>query len=274
MRSILIVLWLATIGCGGSNDAPRTITLATTTSTRDSGLLDVLVPMFEQETGIVVKVVAVGSGQALAMGRRGDVDVLLTHAPEAEERFVAEGHGIERRPVMHNDFVLVGPRSDPARVRETRSTTEAFARIADSRSPFVSRGDESGTHSKERSIWGETGIVPEGDWSIEAGSGMAQTLRLASEKEAYTLADRGTFLAQRERLDLEITLQGDPALRNRYAVIVVNPRQRPHVDIEAARRFADFLLAPDTQSTIGRFGVERFGEPLFFPHDAEEDEQS
>jgi len=267
MRILVSLLLLIVAGCGGPAESPTTITLATTTSTRDSGLLDVLVPAFERQTGVEVKVIAVGSGQALEMGRRGDADVLLSHAPDAEQKFVAEGYGARRRLVMHNDFVLVGPESDSAGVKDEDSIVAVLAQIADSEAAFVSRGDESGTHMKEQSIWEQAGIAPQGSWYIEAGSGMAQTLRMASEKGAYTLSDRGTFLSQRKGLDLAIVFSGDPLLRNQYAVIPVDPEKHPHVEAEAARRFADFLLAPKAQRTIGDFGVKKYGQPLFFPNE-------
>ncbi|MEX2560766.1 MAG: substrate-binding domain-containing protein [Pirellulales bacterium] len=270
MRVIPVLALLATlIGCSSDEEAAKTITLATTTSVRDTGLLDLLVPGFERQTGIVVLVVAVGSGQALDMGRRGDADVLLTHAPDAEEKFMAEGHGSQRRLVMHNDFVLIGPKLDPAGLSGEESITAALAQLSKSKAPFVSRGDESGTHLKEKEIWEKAGIIPNGGWYIRAGSGMVQTQRMASEKRAYTLSDRGTYLAQRSSLDLAILSQGDPLLRNQYAVIVVNPAKHPHVKAAAARRFADFMLSPETQSSIGRFGADQFGEPLFFPDAAQ-----
>lgn len=253
------------IGCGSDDKAAKTITLATTTSVRDTGLLDLLVPGFERQTGMEVLVVAVGSGQALDMGRRGDAGVLLTHAPQAEEKFMAAGHGSQRRLLMHNDFVLIGPKPDPADVSGEESITAAFTLVSKSNAPFVSRGDESGTHLKEKEIWEKAGIIPNGGWYIRAGSGMVQTLRMASEKAAYTLSDRGTYLAQRATLDLVTLSQGDPLLRNQYTIIVVNPAKHPHVKAAAARRFADFMLSPETQSAVGRFGVEKFGEPLFFP---------
>jgi len=223
------------------------------------------VPHFERQTGIEVKVVAVGSGQAIEMGRRGDADVLLTHAPEAEKRFVAKGYGRERRFVMHNNFVLVGPKSDPANVDAKKGVTAAFLQIAASGSSFVSRGDESGTHMQERSIWKRAGTSPQGPWYAQAGSGMAQTLRVASEKGAYTLSDWGTFLAQRKSLDLVVLSGGDPVLRNQYAVIVVEPAKHPHVKAEAGQKFADFLVAPETQAAIRNFGATQYGEPLFYP---------
>jgi tungstate transport system substrate-binding protein len=253
-----------TSGCRSSE--PRTsLTLATTTSTQDSGLLDVLVPMFRDQTGIQVKVVAVGSGQALELGRRGDADVLLTHSASAEERFIAEGWGSERRPVMHNDFVLVGPESDPAGVKGEQAIAGAFSRIGVAGGTFVSRGDESGTHLKEREIWTKSGKDPVGKWYVRVGSGMAQTIRIADEKQAYTLADRGTFLSLRKNSKLVILCQGDPLLVNRYSVILVSPAKHPQIKAESAKRFADFLSHPDTKKVIALFGIEKYGEPAFFP---------
>jgi tungstate transport system substrate-binding protein len=238
--------------------------LATTTSTRDSGLLDVLLPLFRRRTGVEVKVVAVGSGQALQLGRRGDADVLLTHAPAAERQFMADGYGSLCLPVMYNEFAIVGPEGDPAHVRAQNRAATALAQIASTQSPFVSRGDDSGTHQKERQLWRQATLDPRGSWYIQAGSGMAQSLRIASEKQAYTLTDLGTFLAERRRLQLTILLRGDPVLRNPYTVIVVNPQKHPHVAHQAARELAAFLVAPETQRVIARFGVQRFGMPLFY----------
>ncbi len=260
----LTVTAMLVAGCTQSPETSKTLTLATTTSTRDSGLLDVLVPMFETETDIELKVVAVGTGQALELGRRGDADVLLTHAPAAEQQFMNEGHGDHRRPVMHNDFVLVGPKTDPANVGDQTAITETFRRIAQDKSPFISRGDESGTHMKEKMIWKDLKVDPQGDWYIRAGSGMAEALRMANEKQAYTLSDRGTFLAQQERLDLTILFEGDPLLHNPYTVIVVSPERHPGVNHHAASRFSEFLLSLNGQTIIDEFGVERFGQPLFF----------
>jgi tungstate transport system substrate-binding protein len=254
---------LAASGCPSRPAAP-TLTLATTTSTQDSGLLDVLVPRFREQTGIEVKVVAVGTGQALQLGRRGDADVLLVHDPAAEEKFVADGFGTDRRPVMYNDFVLVGPPADPAGIRGGKSAAETFARIARHQATFVSRGDESGTHQKEREVWRRAGVEPRGDWYVRAGAGMGTVLRLASEKRAYTLSDRGTFLALRQGPGLAVLSEGDPLLVNPYHVILVNPEKHPHVHHDAARRFADFLLAPPTQQLIADFGTDRYGQPLFF----------
>jgi tungstate transport system substrate-binding protein len=265
MRRLWVGLLLAVVVTPAGCARPRpSITLATTTSTQDSGLLDVLVPQFQKESGIEVKVVAVGTGQALELGRRGDADVLLVHDPAGERRFVAEGHGLGRRRVMHNDFVLVGPPGDPAGVKGQKSAAAAFARVARRKAPFVSRGDESGTHVKEKEVWRRARVRPRGDWYVRAGAGMGQVLRMASEKRAYTLTDRGTFLAQRRGLDLALLFAGDPLLANRYSVILVNPAKQPHVQSEGARRFADFLLSPRGQQAIADFGKDRFGEPLFF----------
>lgn len=252
-------------GCS-REEPPSTIVLATTTSTRDSGLLDVLIPQFEAQTGHRLQVIAVGSGQALELGRRGDADVLLTHAPEAEEAFVRAGHAALRRPVMHNDFVIVGPPSDPAGVAATESAVEALDAIAAGEHLFVSRGDHSGTHMKEQRLWELAGIEPSGSWYLDAGSGMAQTLRVANEKWAYTLTDRGTLLAVRDTLDLVILHEGDPLLLNKYAVLVVAAETHTAEKHAAAVQFAEFLTSPETQQAIGSFGVREFGQPLFFPH--------
>jgi tungstate transport system substrate-binding protein len=252
-------------GCSTPTDADLSLTLATTTSTQDSGLLDVLVPLFTRETGIDVRVVAVGTGQALELGRRGDADVLLTHAPESEQQFMSEGFGKSRREVMYNDFVLVGPKDDPAQVHGESSILDAMRKIAEAKAAFVSRGDESGTHLKEKAIWHDAAVTPQGDWYLSAGSGMAATLRIASEKHGYTLSDRATFLAQQKNLDLLILAEGDAMLRNVYAVIVLNPQKHRRVRHREAQRFADFLVSSQTQELIEKFGVAKYGQSLFFP---------
>jgi tungstate transport system substrate-binding protein len=262
LLTLLCVTSLALAGC--SKSAPPSLTLATTTSAQDSGLLDELLPLFRAQTGVEVKVVAVGTGQALELARRGDADVVLTHDPAGERRFVDEGFGIGRRPVMYNDFVLAGPLADPAGVKGLNSIAEAFARVARQGAAFVSRGDESGTHQKEKAIWRKAKIEPRRDWYVSAGAGMGQVLRMASEKHAYTLTDRGTFLSQRRGLDLVILCQGDPLLVNQYSVIRVNPAKHPHVRAAQAEQFADFLLSAEVQKAIANFGKERYGEPLFF----------
>ena len=250
--------------------APKvaTVILATTTSTQDSGLLDALLPAFEKETGYAVKTISVGSGQALAMGRRGEADVLLVHSPAEEGKLVEQGHGVNRRPVMHNDFVLVGPKGDPARVRGATSTAEAARKIAAAGALFISRGDDSGTHAREKAIWKAAGLVPDGQaWYQQTGLGMGETLNVASEKGGYALADRGTLRSRGRSapLALEILVEGEPLLLNAYHVIEVNPARWPRVNAAGARAFADFMVSPATQRLIGRFGLEKFGAPLFTP---------
>ena len=244
----------------------KNIILATTTSTQDSGLLDELIPLFEKKTGYFVKTIAVGSGQAMAMGRKGEADVLLVHSPEDEKTFMAEGYGIDRRLVMHNDFIIVGPPSDPAKIKGIKSVVEAFKKIAQSKSLFISRSDNSGTHAKEKAIWKAAGVKPEGEnWYHETGLGMGQTLNVASEKKAYTLTDRGTYLALKKRLELEMLSYGDKMLFNIYHVIVVNPERFPKVNASGARAFSDFMVSNEAQSIIKTFGIAKFGAPLFFP---------
>ncbi len=249
-----------------------TVILATTTSTQDSGLLDVLIPVFQQETGHFVKTISVGSGQAMAMGRKGEADVLLVHSPADEEKLMAEGYGVHRRLVMHNDFVIVGPPGDPAGIKGAKSSKEALERIAgakaEAKALFLSRGDNSGTYAKEKGIWKAAGMNPEGQkWYQQTGLGMGETLNIASEKDGYTLTDRGTYLAlvKKKKLHLEILVQGEPLLLNVYHVIEVNPEKWPKVNTAGARAFADFMVSKATQEAIGRFGVDMFGAPLFFP---------
>ena len=244
----------------------KDIILATTTSTQDSGLLDVLVPQFERQTGLRVKTIAVGSGQAMAMGQRGEADVLLVHSPEAERKFVAEGFGIQRRRVMHNDFILVGPPADPAGIKAAGSALEGFRRIANAAAVFVSRGDNSGTHAQEKKLWKAAGLTPEGQkWYQQTGLGMGQTLNVTAEKKAYTLTDRSTYLALRKNLGLAILSEADAVLLNVYHVIEVNPARFPKVNAPGAKAFGDFLLSKETQKLIAIFGVDKFGSPLFFP---------
>ena len=245
--------------------AQTSLILATTTSTQDSGLLDDLLPRFEAATGVSVKTIAVGSGEALAMGRRGDADVLLVHSKAAEDEFMAQEFGSLRLDVMHNDFVLVGPPSDPARVRGL-SVVDALKRIAERGALFASRDDRSGTHARELELWKKAGVSPAGKpWYLATGQGMGETARVASEKRACTLADRGTFLALRRSLDLAILVEGEPELWNSYRVIVVNPEKHPKTHEKEARRFAEWLVAPATQKAIGEFGRGKFGQPLFVP---------
>jgi tungstate transport system substrate-binding protein len=244
----------------------KNIILATTTSTQDSGLLDVLLPIFEKETGYFVKTIAVGSGQAMAMGKKGEADVMLVHSPDAEIKFVAEGYGVNRRLVMHNDFIIVGPGSDPAKIKGVKSSTNALKQIANAGALFTSRGDNSGTHSQEKKLWKQAGITPAGQkWYQETGLGMGQTLNVTSEKKGYTLADRGTYLAMKKSLALNILVEGDAALLNIYHVIEVNSAKWPKANAEGAKAFADFMVAKKTQDIIKTFGIDKFGSPLFFP---------
>ena len=254
--------------------AQKNLILATTTSTQDSGLLDVLIPIFEKKTGYFVKTIAVGSGQAMAMGQKGEADVLLVHSPDAEKKFMAAGNGVQRRLVMHNDFIIVGAPADPAAVKTAKTSVEAFKKIAQTNAVFMSRGDNSGTHSKEKAIWKAAGITPDGQkWYQQTGLGMGQTLSVAAEKKAYTLADRGTYLALKKNLGLDILNEGDAMLLNVYSVIEVNPAKFKKINADGGKAFADFMVARATQEIIGKFGVEKFGSPLFFP-DAGKKEES
>lgn len=274
--ALLMLLFLvAAGGCGGggckeqpkapaAEPAVKDVILATTTSTVDTGLLDVLVPRFEEQSGYNVKMIAVGTGQALAMGERGEADVLLVHAPTAERKLVEAGIGVNYRLVMHNDFIIVGPPEDPAGIKG-KPSVEAFRAIAGTKAMFVSRGDDSGTHKKELAVWKEAGITPAGNWYQESGQGMGATLLMASEKRAYTLTDRGTYLAQRANLRLAILSEGDRSLLNIYHVMQVNPKKFAKVNAEGARAFVEFMVAPETQEIIADFGRDRFGGPLFIP---------
>jgi len=246
--------------------SPKTVILATTTSTQDSGLLDVLIPIFEKQTGYFVKTIAVGSGQAMAMGQKGEADVLLVHSPAAEKKFVDEGYGINRRLVMHNDFIILGPPQDPAKIKGMKSAREAFKKIADAGALFLSRGDNSGTHAKEMGIWKAAGLKVEGQkWYQQTGLGMGQTLNVTAEKKGCLLADRGTYLALKKNLGLDILVEGDAILLNIYHVIEVNPAKWPKANKEGGKAFADFMVAKDTQAIVKTFGIEKFGSPLFFP---------
>lgn len=240
------------------------VVLATTTSLQDSGLLDVLVKDFQERTGYRIKATAVGTGAALAIGAKGDADIVVVHAPKAEHEFMDGGNGERRHLFMHNDFVLVGPPGDPAGIRGMK-VFDSLRRIAASGSPFISRGDRSGTHLLEIELWQKSGLAPRGPWYVEAATGMGQTLTIASEKRAYTLTDRGTYLSRRAQLELAIHVEKDPPLINLYHVITVSPKRFRGLNVEGANAFADHLLSAQTQELIGKFGVDRFGEPLFFP---------
>src|SRR5881398_277283 len=246
----------------------KEIILATTTSTRDAGLLDSLLPVFERRTGYRVKVIAVGSGQALAMGRRGDADVVLSHAPEAERLLVDSGYFVRRRLVMHNEFLVVGPATDPAGLRGLSDAVAAFRRLAERRAPFVSRGDQSGTHQREQLLWKRTGMTappPRDGWYVESGQGMGATLQLADEKRAYTLTDRATYLAWRDKLQLVPMVEGDSLLYNVYHVLELNPKNAARVNLAGGRALAEFFVAAETQALIAGFGKARFGQSLFVP---------
>ncbi len=270
----LTVVALLTAGCELPwARAKREVLLATTTSTRDSGLLDVLLPMFERKHGFVVKPIAVGSGQAIELGKRGETDVLLTHAPASERPLLQDGTVTSRRLVMHNDFVLAGPPSDPAGVRQAVTAREALAGIAQNNALFVSRGDDSGTHKMEKSLWQAAGIAAAGKWYQETGLGMGETLRVASEKDGYTLTDRATYLALKKTLSLEVVLEGDPVLLNIYHVMEVSQTKFPAANARGAKAFADFMLSAEAQETIRVFGVDKYGEPLFFPDGGKTEQQ-
>jgi len=245
--------------------ASKTVILATTTSTQDSGLLDVLVPLFEKESGFQVKTISVGSGQAMKMGEKGEADVLLVHSPDAEKKFMADGFGVSRRLVMHNDFVIVGPAADPAGIKGA-SAAEAMKRISKAGALFISRGDNSGTHAKEKGLWKGAAISPEGQkWYQQTGLGMGETLNVTAEKKGYTITDRATYLSLKKGLGLVILLEGDSKLLNIYHVIELNPVKWPKVNTQGGKAFADFMVAKGTQEIIGRFGADKFGAPLFFP---------
>jgi len=272
-----LTVLLSLTACGGTDEAAapsdeKSMILATTTSTQDSGLLDDLLPAFTDDTGWQVKPLAVGSGQAIELGRRGEADVLLVHSQKAEEEFVAEGAAGKRTLVMHNDFVLVGPPADPAGIRDVPAAS-AMKKIADSGAGFVSRGDDSGTHAREKQLWEQNAIVPSGQWYRSTGQGMGATLRVASESAAYTLTDRATYLSQQDTLDLDVLNEGDKALLNIYHVIEMTTRAGDRVQPDAAKAFADWLTGERAQKMIGEFGKEEFGQPLFVP-DAGKDEST
>ncbi len=243
----------------------KNVILSTTTSTQDSGLLDVLVPLFEKKSGYSVKTVSVGTGQALELAAKGEADVALVHAPSLEKKYVADGKLLNRRLVMYNDFILLGPENDPAQIKSTKSSAEAMKRIAASANRFVSRGDNSGTHNLEKSLWKQAGIEPKGAWYIESGQGMGATLGIANDRNGYTITDRATYLAFRKRVTLAILLEGDRPLLNIYSVMEVNPANGPRINAAGGKTFADFMVAPETQAVIKSFGVEKFGQPLFIP---------
>jgi len=274
VTAVVMSLFLAMLvlaGCG--TKAPTTqqpaqpqvkdVILATTTSTQDSGLLDVLIPAFEKKTGYKIKTIAVGSGQAIAMGEKGEADILLTHAPDAEKKVVESGAAINRRLIMHNDFIIIGPAADPAGIKG-KTAGEAMKAIADANSIFISRGDNSGTDQLEKKLWKQVNIKPAGSWYQEVGTGMGQALKIASEKQGYILTDRATYLAQSKNIGMPILVEGDAKLLNIYHVMEVNPAKYSKVNAAGAKAFADFLLSDEGQAIIASFGKEKFGQPLFF----------
>jgi tungstate transport system substrate-binding protein len=275
MRTRLLIVLLATLALSGLAGAvhaqSQVVILSTTTSTQDSGLLDVLVPMFEKTSGLSVKTISVGTGQALALAARGEADVTLAHAPALERKYVADGKMSNRRLVMYNDFVLIGPAADPAKVKGLK-VTDALKRLAESQSRFVSRGDKSGTHLLEQALWKQAGVEPVGAWYIESGQGMGATLGIANDRRAYALADRGTWLAFQKRVDLPVLVEGDKLLLNIYSVMEVNPASGPRVNTAGGKAVAEFMLSPEVQGVIKTFGVDKFGQPLFVPIAGKRDE--
>ncbi len=271
---LMLALSLALTGCGeapAKAEAPQeasTLILATTTSTQNSGLLDAIIPSFEEKTGITVKVVAVGTGKALQMGRDGEADALLVHAKTSEEEFVAEGYGVERFDVMYNDFVILGANEDPAELmtKAPNDVKIAYEAIQASEATFVSRGDDSGTHKKEKSIWASADIEPVGDWYLEAGKGMGDVITMANELLAYTMSDRATYLSMSDTLDIGVVVEGDSLLFNQYGVIAVNPEINDIINNEAANEFIAWIVAEETQGMIAEFGKEKFGQSLFVPN--------
>jgi tungstate transport system substrate-binding protein len=276
-RLLFLAMFFMALVAGAQTQAAevkeKNVILSTTTSTQDSGLLDVLVPLFEKTTGHSVKTISVGTGQALALAAKGDADVALVHAPSLEKKYVADGKLQNRRLVMYNDFVLIGPKQDPAKIKSAKGALAAMKLIAQAKSPFVSRGDNSGTHSLEKTLWKEAGVEPKGEWYIEAGQGMGATLGIANERNAYTITDRGTYLALAKRVTLPILVEGDRSLLNVYSVMEVNPANGPRVNATGGKAFADFMVSPQAQNAIKSFGVEKFGQPLFVPVAGKKEEE-
>jgi tungstate transport system substrate-binding protein len=256
-----------------SAHAQKEIIMASTTSTENSGLFGHLLPMFEKKTGLTVKVISVGTGQALSLGAKGEADVCLVHAPDSEKKYVADGLLTNRRLVMHNDFLIVGPADDPAKIKGMKSAVEAMKRLAEAQAPVVSRGDNSGTHQLEKKLWSEAKANPAGAWYLSSGQGMGATLSIGSEKKAYVLTDRGTYLAFKKRVQLEPLVERDRVLLNIYSVLEPNAAKFPRINASGGKAFADFMVSQEAQDVIQKFGVDKFGEPLFFP-DAGKQEES
>ncbi len=262
LLSAVICVMVFTLGC--RRKVPRLI-LATTTSVENTGLLDALIPVFEREAKAKVDVVACGTGKAIRLAKNGDCDLILVHDPEVEERFVREGYGINRKSIMYNDFVIVGPGNDPARIKGVRGIIPALSAIAHKKALFISRGDDSGTHKRERQLWERAGLIPEGEWYQETGQGMGVTLVIASQKQAYSLTDRATYLSCKEKITLDILYEKDRLLYNLYSIILVNSKRYPHVTSKKGIEFINFLISDKGKRIIREFGREEFGEPLFHP---------
>jgi tungstate transport system substrate-binding protein len=260
--SLFCVLGLTVVLAATALSETR-LRMSTTTSTENSGLLKVLLPPFEKANNCKVDVIPVGTGKALKLGENGDVDVVLVHARPAEDKFVAEGYGVDRRDVMYNDYVLVGPKTDPDKVKDVKTAVEAFKRLADGKADFISRGDDSGTNKKEKELWKVAGITPNGKWYVEAGQGMGPVLMMAFERNGYTLTDRGTYYSYEKKIDLPILFQGDKALFNPYGVIAVNPKKHPDINYDLATKFINYITGPEARKIIADFKIE--GKQLFFP---------
>ncbi len=265
MKKVISALGAIVLLCVAISSVRAEIRLrmSTTTSTEASGLLPVLLAPFEKANNVKVDVISVGTGKALKHGENGDVDVVFVHARSAEDKFVAEGCGVDRRDVMHNDFVIVGPKADPAKVKEAKTAVDAFKRLAEGKADFISRGDDSGTDKKEKQLWKAAGIKPQGKWYVEAGQGMGEVLQMAFDKKGYTLSDRGTFIAYEGKLDLVILFEGDTALFNPYGIIAVNPKKYPKANYDLAEKFINYVTGPEGQKVIADF--KKNGKQLFFP---------
>ncbi len=258
-----VLLFVAVTSLAFSSDKEIRLKLATTTSTENSGLLDYLLPEFKKDTGITVDVISVGTGKAIKLGENGDVDVVLVHARAMEDKFVADGFGVERFDLMYNDFIVLGPKKDKLNLKKQKSAADAFKLIANKKATFISRGDESGTHVKEKEIWKSINITPSGKWYREAGMGMEEVINMANQQQGYTLSDRGTYLSMKDKIDLAIDYEGDKILFNPYGLIAVNPAKHPHTQIDAANKFIEWLVSEKGQTMIGSYKVG--GEVLFFP---------
>ena len=265
LLSILLVTSIYSISCFAEGQFEKTdrLKLATTTSTENTGLLDTLLPAFTEKTGIEVDTIAVGTGKAITLGENGDVDIIMVHARAREDSFVSDGYGVNRRDLMHNDFVVLGPPNDPADIKGTKSTAEALTRISNYEADFISRGDDSGTHTREKELWAEAGISPSGTWYKEAGQGMGAVITMTNDLEAYTLTDRGTFLSMKDKIDLIVLVEGDSKLFNPYGIIAVNPALHDHINYEAAMSLITFLTSKNGQTIIKDFREN--GEQLFYP---------